>query len=138
VKRLISFAAVFALWPLASCGGGDGTLESCVGPYTGTFTVDTELGKLEGRILARLGLEDVTATEPQLDFRFTFDTETETEIPEMAGAAQVSDAGEVSPGMGFDLVGNFDFEACEASGTWTEGTLFTNGTWRLSSGHSAF
>jgi hypothetical protein len=138
VKRLIVFLAICALWSLSSCGGGDGTRESCVGPYTGTFAVELNGTPLEGRLLAYLGPREAADPASLLDFRLTVETETTESVLERI-VADVDDTGAVAPETsGIDLTGSFDFDACEASGTWGAGAIYTNGTWRLSSGHTAF
>jgi hypothetical protein len=141
VKRLIAFVSICALWPLASCGVGEGTFESCVGPYTGRFQVDLQgTGTLEGRLLAYLGPFEVDDPPDRLDMRLTLDTETTAQVVPLI-ISNVSDTGAVAPmTAGIALTGSFDFDSCEASGTWGSAppaTVYTNGTWRLSTDPSA-
>lgn len=134
MKRLLVFVSLFAMAPLAACSPvGDGTRESCIGPYTGVFTVETaEEGALEGRILADFSVPTVQDQEPLLELILTFDTETSIEIPDRLLEAAVAESGEVtSLSNNFEITGTLDFEDCEASGSW-EGSVFSNGTWKLS------
>jgi hypothetical protein len=118
---------------LAACTPiGDGTRESCVGPYTGTFKADSAEGALEGRILAYFGQPNVQTEEPELELTLTFDTETSIEIPDRLLEAAVAESGDVtSLSNNFEIDGTFDFEDCKPSGSW-EGSAFSNGTWELS------
>jgi hypothetical protein len=123
---------------LAACTPvGDGTRESCVGPYTGTFEVDVmDIGPVKGRILARFEAPNVQTVEPELELDLTFDNET---IMPMGVLADVSEAGEVVRRQGsFDWEGTFNFDDCEASGTFSSDPFYTNGTWRLTTGYSAY
>lgn len=142
MKRLIAIVSICTLWSLASCGGGDGTLESCVSSYTGPITVETmETGPIAGRMIATIQLADTTAasTVPRLEFLMTIDTEGAAQGLEFEGAATIDDAGVVTPGSsGPRLTGDFDLDACEGSGTWSIGSVYQNGTWRLAFGHSAY
>ena len=138
MKRLIAFVSICALWPLASCGGG-GTLESCMGPYTGTFEVTVNGTPLEGRLLSYLGSLDVTETMTNgLEFRLTVDTETTEMVQERITATVTEDGVVEGTSAGIELTGKFDFDACEASGTWQAGTFYTDGTWRLTSDSTAY
>lgn len=134
MKRLLAFVSLLAMAPLAACKPvGDGTRESCIGPYLGVFTADTaEEGVLEGRILADFSIPTVQDQEPVLELILTFDTETSTVIPDRLLNAAVAESGEVtSLSNNFEIGGTFDFEDCTASGSW-EGAAFSNGTWTLS------
>lgn len=125
---------------LAACDPiGDGSLESCIGPYTGTFEVDSRSrGPLEGRILAYFGQPNAE-TPPQLDLTLTFDSEAADDIMDTPAYAGVAETGDVTTREGnIQIMGTFDFDDCKASGTWGAGDIYTNGTWRLSTGHSAY
>ncbi len=141
MKRLIAFVSLFAMGSLAACSPiGDGTRDSCVGPYTGTFEVDSrDEGPLEGRILANFAAPSLTAEVPVLEFNLTIDTETSIVIPEQRVLADVTETGEVAEQSGsFDFMGTFNLDDCEASGTWSAAPIYTNGTWRLTTGHSPY
>jgi hypothetical protein len=141
VKRLIAFLSLLAMGSLAACDAvGDGTRESCVGPYTGTFEVESrDEGPLEGRILAYFGQPNSQTPMPELELSLTFDTETEIVIPDTRVLTDVTETGDVANrGGNFEFVGTFNLDDCEASGTWSGAPIFTNGTWRLSIGHSAY
>ncbi len=135
MKRLIAFVSLFAMGSLAACSPiGDGTRESCVGPYTGTFEVNSsEYGPVEGRILARFEAPDVETVEPELEIDLTFDTDPSDLIIPMGLLMDVSETGDLTRRQGsFDWLGTFDFDDCEASGTFSAGEFYTDGTWRLS------
>jgi hypothetical protein len=141
VKRLIAFLSLFAMASLPACSPiGEGTRESCVGPYTGTFEVTSrDYGPLEGRILANFAAPDVQTVEPALNFTLTFDTETAEDIPDMPQVGNVAETGEVTRRSGsFDFEGTFNLDDCEASGTFSADPIYTDGTWRISNGHSAY
>lgn len=149
VKRLIGFVSLCAMVPLMACTAiGDGTRDSCVGPYVGTFEVVSSVdGPLEGRVLGFFGLpdrspdetpEEAAALQPTLSLTLTFDTETEMPIMDQSARSNVSEAGEIVSDGAFDFVGTFDFDDCTASGTWTAGNFYTDGKWRISTGHSAY
>jgi hypothetical protein len=142
MKRLLAFVSLCAMASLAACSPiGDGTRESCTGPYTGTFKVDSgDQGTLEGRILASFGDLDMQMTpEPELQLLLTYDTDTGMALPDVRVTADVMEDGAVTNRGGiYDLVGTFNLDDCEASGTWGAGEFLTNGTWRLDSGHSAY
>lgn len=141
MKRLIAFVSLFVMGSLAACSPvGDGTRESCVGPYTGTFTVDSrDEGPLEGRILANFAAPNVNTVEPELELTLTIDTETSIVIPDQRVLADVTETGDVAQRSGsIDLVGTFNLDDCEASGTWSADPIYLDGTWQLSSGHSAY
>lgn len=138
VKRLIAFVSLFAVGFLAACSPvGDGTRESCVGPYTGTFEVDTrDFGPVEGRILANFAAPNVRTEEPQLDLDLIFDTDPADQIIPMGLLFDVSDAGELTQREGTLVwVGTFNFDDCEASGTFAAEPFYTDGTWRLTTEH---
>ena len=114
-----------------------------MGPYTGTFQVDLlNEGTLEGRLLSYLGPLDNDDPPSLLQFMLTLETETDAQIIGVINA-DVTDTGAVTQTTaGIELTGNFDFDNCEASGTWNSpagGTQFyTNGTWRLSVDSTAY
>jgi hypothetical protein len=124
---------------LASCGGGDGTLDSCISSYTGTFTGMSDGGPSNGRILATLrGVyvnKDGEDAGPVLNFQFVFDTK-----PDAMGEPSVSNSSEalmadgalVAPGTGFRVMGSMDLETCEGSGTWVGSNFLGSGEWRIS------
>lgn len=142
MKRLIALLSLLAMASLAACNPiGDGTRESCVGPYTGTFEITSrEEGPLEGRALGQFEAPDVDTAAPVLRLDLTFDTETEEEILGMFALGDVSETGDVTTGAlsTFDIEGTFNFDDCEASGTFSAGAVYTDGTWRISIGHSAY
>lgn len=142
MKRLIAVLSLFAMGSLAACSPiGEGTRESCVGPYTGTFEITSrDYGPVEGRILAEFAALDVEMVEPVLSFTLTFDTETAEEIPDMPMGGNVAETGEVTTRTGstFDIEGTFNLDDCEASGTFSAGAVYTDGTWQISIGHSAY
>ena len=97
---------------LASCSSpGGGTLASCVTSYTGTMN-----GDRNGLVTARLN------EEGELALTFSFNS------VEQNRAAVVDDAdGTISGDSELEgnqattaISGTFDFDECEATGTWTE------------------
>lgn len=141
MKRLIAFVSLFAMGSLAACSPiGDGTRDSCVGPYTGTFEGDsTEDGPVEGRILANFAPPNLMTNVPEFEFSLTFDNETSSDVPDQRVVLDVTETGDVAERSGFfAFTGTFDFDDCEVSGTWSGGAIYSNGTWRLTTGHSAY
>lgn len=132
MKRLIvSLSICCASWLLASCGGGDGTLESCASSYSGTFDGTSEQGDVAGRVVANL-----VAATGTLQFFFTFDT-TETE-ENYVGSVTVMDDGTLMPGTsGLILDGKLDLDTCEGEGTW-DYNFYGSGNWRLAIPDAAF
>jgi hypothetical protein len=156
VKRLSAFVSVSlflssASWLLAACGGGDGTIDSCVSTYTGTFTGMGNSGPSNGRILATMRGAYVNAegeeAGPVLTYEFTFDSKPDDMgVPAISSASQaIMDDGNLATvtGTGLRLVGSIDLETCEGSGTWRVGSetnlsFLGAGEWRLSIPASAF
>ena len=140
MKRLIAFASICALLPLASCGVGDGTFVSCQGPYSGTFQVDLMgVGLVEGRLLGYLGPLGNDDPDDQLLMELMPDTD--DDIINDFECRVTSDGAVTIVSAGAVLTGNFDFDKCEGSGTWEspEGQEFyANGTWRLSIDSTAY
>jgi hypothetical protein len=142
VKRLIVLVFLCALWPLAACGGGDGTLDSCASTYTGTFTgMDGEGNPSNGRILATLtGVYINEAGEeagPVFDYQFIFDSKMDT--PTASNSESIMGDGTlVMAGSGLRLTGTIDLETCEGSGQWVANAFLGMGEWRISSGHAAW
>lgn len=155
MKRLSAFLSVplflsSASLLLAACGGGGGTVDSCVGTYTGTFTGMGNSGPSNGRILASmrgLHLNDMgEEAGPFLDYEFTFDSKTDdTGTPKSEALQAIMDDGNLvaASGTGLRLVGSIDLDTCEGSGTWRVGSetnlsFLGTGEWRLSIPDTAF
>jgi hypothetical protein len=143
VNRLPTFVSAFiymscAASLLASCGGGDGTLDSCISSYTGTFTGTSDGGPSNGRILATVrGIyvnEDSEEAGPVLTFQFVFDTKPDDMgKPNLANGSEtlMEDGTLVAPVTGFRVMGSMDFETCEGSGTWVGSNFLGSGEWRI-------
>jgi hypothetical protein len=155
VKRLSAFMSVSIYlsctsWLLGACGGGDGTLESCVSSYTGSFTGMGNSSPSNGRILATMRGVYVNSegeeAGPVLSYMFVFDSKTdEMGTPSSEASQTILDDGNLmeAGGTGLRLVGSIDLESCEGSGTWRVGSetnlsFLGAGEWRLSIPDSAF
>jgi hypothetical protein len=134
-------------WLLAACGGGDGTIDSCVSSYTGTFTGMGNSGPSDGRILATVRGLYVTGegeeAGPVLSYTFVFDTKPDSD-PSEASQTIIDDGSLMEAGgTGLRLVGSIDLDTCEGSGTWRVGSetnlsFLGAGEWRISIPDSAF
>ncbi|HWN66903.1 MAG TPA: hypothetical protein VNM90_04640 [Haliangium sp.] len=149
MNRLPSFVSVsiytsFAVLLLASCGGGDGTVDSCISSYTGTFTGTSDGGPSNGRILATLrGVfinEDGEEAGPLVSFQFVFDTKPNSMgEPSTASASEsiMEDGNLAAPATGFRVMGSIDLETCEGSGMWVGSAFLGSGEWRIASPEAA-
>lgn len=104
--RVLS-AAFTIIAVLSSCAPLGGSLENCATQYSGTFSGDRE--GLVAASLGRDGLFVINFSVPAGDAAYD-----ETEVE-----AEVTEAGEITDSAQVD--GTFEWENCEASGSWTTG-----------------
>lgn len=141
----LSISLSCASFGLAACGGGDGTIDSCVSTYTGTFTGTSDGGPSNGRILALVKGVHVNdrgnEAGPLIEYTFVFDSKPDAmgNVPS-SGASQslMADGSLVESGSGLRLTGRLDLDSCEGSGTWEGNAFQGSGEWTIALRDAAF
>lgn len=122
MKRLIVSGAICALWLLASCTPGEGTVASCASAFVGSFEgMDAEGNPVSGSMIGRLD-----AINGRIEVVLKADGAENNSLGE---AAVATDGTFMAP---FRTItsGSLDLEDCTASGEYDLG-FFGRGTWQL-------
>jgi hypothetical protein len=150
LNRLFSFVSLSislscVAWSLAACGGGDGTIDSCVSSYTGTFTGTSDDGPSTGRILAVVrGVyvnERGDEAGPLIEYTFVFDSKPDAmgNVPSSSSSQTLMPDGSlVESGSGLRLTGRVDLDSCEGSGSWQGNAFQGSGEWTIALPDTAF